>query len=52
MGENGPKSLFSNLTQADVLMPVQMASQAPPTVIEVNKPKAIHSYAAIKLLQG
>ena len=52
MGENGPKSLFSNLTEADVLMPVQMGSQSSPAVIEVNKPKAIHSYAATKPVQG
>ena len=52
MGENGPKSLFSNLPQADMLMPVQMGSQDSPAVIEVNKPKAIQSYAATKSVQG
>jgi hypothetical protein len=52
MGENGPKSLFSNLPQADMLMPVQMGSQASPAVIEVDEMQALHPYARFKLVQG
>jgi len=52
MGENGPKSLFSNLSQADVLMPVQMGSYAPPAVIEVDQMQALNPYALFKLVQG
>jgi len=52
MGEDGSKSLFSDLTEADVLMSVQMGSQASPAVIEVDEMQALHPYARFELVQG
>jgi len=52
MSENGPKALFPNLPQADVLMPVQMGSQASPAVVEVDEMQTLHPYACFKLVQG